>query len=51
VIGWGNFSIQRSRLHSDIGYVASRPPKDPAFRAALAEELARFERFLGLTSP
>ena len=51
VIGWGNFSIERGRLHSDIGYVASRPPKDPSFRTALAEELARFECFLGLTPP
>jgi uncharacterized protein len=49
VIGWGNVSVQRGRLHASIGYVASRPPKDPAFRPALAEELARFERFLGLT--
>ena len=46
VIGWGNFSIQRGRLCADIGYVASRPPKDPAFRGALSEEIARFERFL-----
>jgi uncharacterized protein YcaQ len=49
VIGWGNFSVQHGRLQSAIGYVASRPPRDPAFRAALAEELDRFARFLGLT--
>jgi len=48
VIGWGTFSIERGRLLSNIGYIASRPPKDPAFRGALAEELARFGRFLGL---
>jgi len=48
VIGWGSFGVQHGRLQSQIGYVASRPPREPAFRAALAEELEGLARFLGL---
>ena len=47
VVGWGTFAIERGRLRPRIGYVGSRP-SDPLFRPALAEELARFEGFLGL---
>ncbi len=45
-IGWGNLSVQRGRLVADIGHVNGKPPKDPAFRRALDEELARIEAFL-----
>jgi uncharacterized protein YcaQ len=47
VIGWGNFSVQNGTLHAGLGYVGSRAPADRAFKPALAEELARFETFLG----
>jgi uncharacterized protein YcaQ len=50
VIGWGNLAVRDGRLHAGIGYVASRPPVDRAFKDALAGELARFEAFLGLVS-
>ena len=48
VIGWGTFAVERGRLRPRIGYVGSRPA-DPRFRTALAEELDRFEQFLGLS--
>jgi uncharacterized protein len=48
VIGWGNVSVQDGRLRPEIGYVGARPPKDPVFRRALAEELQRLAVFLGL---
>lgn len=46
VIGWGNVSLQGGALRAEVGYVAARPPADRAFKAALAEELARLEAFL-----
>ena len=48
VIGWGNLSMASGRLVPSFGYVAGRAPKAPAFRQALAAELARIEAFLGL---
>jgi uncharacterized protein YcaQ len=48
VIGWGNLSVKDGRLRSDFGYVASRPPRDRAFRRALEEELDRARVFLGV---
>jgi uncharacterized protein len=47
-IGWGNLSVKDGRLRSDFGYVASRPPRDRAFRRALEEELDRARVFLGV---
>jgi uncharacterized protein YcaQ len=47
VIGWGNLSFAERRLSASFGYVSGKPPRDPAFRRALSEELARFEHFLG----
>ena len=46
VIGWANVTIQNGALRPDIGYVASRPPRSPAFRRALDEEIERLRRFL-----
>ncbi len=46
VIGWGNLKWREGRLQADLGYVAGRPPRDPAFDAALADELARFQAFM-----
>jgi len=48
VIGWGNVSMQEKKLVADVGYVASRPPRDRAFRRALDEELDRIRTFLDL---
>ena len=48
VIGWGNLSVANGALVSDIGYQSGRAPRDPAFRAALADELQRLRVFLKL---
>jgi uncharacterized protein len=48
VIGWGNVSVKGAALHPAMGYVASRPPRDRAFRVALDEELAGLRAFLGV---
>jgi hypothetical protein len=51
VIGWANLRVRRVNdggLDVDIGYVSGRAPREPAFRAALDDELARMRRFLGL---
>jgi uncharacterized protein len=47
VIGWGNLTVPNGRLAAELGYVAGRAPRDPAFRRALERELARTARFLG----
>ncbi|MDZ7589159.1 MAG: crosslink repair DNA glycosylase YcaQ family protein [Rubrivivax sp.] len=47
VIGWGNLALAPGgRLQAELGYVCGRPPREPAFRAALDEELASIEAFL-----
>jgi hypothetical protein len=46
VIGWGNLALAEGRLRAELGYVAGRAPRDPAFRRALELELERFARFL-----
>ncbi len=48
VIGWGNVAVKNGAMHADVGYVASRPPRGPAFRSALEEELERLRAFLDL---
>ena len=48
VIGWGNLSVANGALVIDIGYQSGRAPRDPAFRAALADELQRLRVFLKL---
>jgi uncharacterized protein YcaQ len=45
-VGWANLSFADGRLDAKFGYTEPKPPKDPAFRSALDEELARFEQFL-----
>ncbi|MFZ2988044.1 DNA glycosylase AlkZ-like family protein, partial [Ideonella sp.] len=47
VIGWANLKVQNGQLQPDLGYVDGRPT-EPAFTAALDDELADFSRFLGL---
>ena len=48
VIGWGNLSLKNGELQSELGYVASRPPRDRAFSRELEAELDRLRVFLGL---
>mgnify|MGYP006195950295 CR=1 FL=1 len=50
VVGWGNASVADGTLRSDFGYVAGRPPRGPAFRRALEEEMGRLRIFLNLES-
>lgn len=45
VIGWANVSTQ-PQVTFDFGYVAGSPPKDRAFKRALADEQARMTFFL-----
>ncbi len=48
VIGWGNLAVRGGALHSELGFVAGKAPRDAAFKPALQAEEARMERFLGL---
>ncbi len=48
VIGWGNLAVKDGVLVPDIGFVAGPAPTEPAFTAALDDELGRLQRFLGL---
>src|SRR5216683_3041643 len=47
VIGWGNLSVMNGELKSELGYVASHPPRDRAFTRELEAELDRMRAFLG----
>jgi len=47
VIGWGNLAVKDGNLTSDLGYVAGKPPRDPAFKRELAAECERMRVFLG----
>jgi len=47
VIGWGNLAVKNGNLTSDLGYVAGKPPRDPAFKRELAAECKRMRVFLG----
>jgi uncharacterized protein len=46
VIGWGNVAFAGGALTTDLGYVAGKPPRDAAFKLALADELERMRVFL-----
>ena len=46
VIGWGTLAWRDGQLDAQLGYVAGRAPREPSFRRALDEELARFTAFL-----
>lgn len=48
VVGWANVSVMDGTLRSDVGYIASHPPRSLAFRRALKGELHRLRVFLGL---
>ncbi|MGH8465562.1 MAG: DNA glycosylase AlkZ-like family protein, partial [Pseudomonas sp.] len=47
IIGWANAAVREGELVLQPGYVTGRAPDDAAFRAALREEHARLESFLG----
>ena len=51
VIGWGNVSVADGQMQADLGFVAGKPPREAAFKQALAAELARLTEFLGLPAP
>jgi uncharacterized protein YcaQ len=51
VIGWANLAVRDGRLHSDIGYVSGKAPRDAGYANALRAELARMREFLGLERP
>src|SRR5262249_49176140 len=46
VIGWANLSVNDGELVSDLGYVASEPRRDSAFRRELEAEFDRVHEFL-----
>ena len=48
VIGWGNLSVVGGQLKQQFGYVDGRAPRDPAFKAGLADEIAHMRHFLGV---
>jgi uncharacterized protein YcaQ len=50
VMGWGNLSVKNGELRSEFGYVDARPPRERAFKRALASELDGMRAFLGLES-
>ena len=41
-------AVVGNALRSEFGYCSGHAPRDPAYRAALAAELDRMRRFLGL---
>jgi uncharacterized protein len=47
VIGWANLSVKNGGLETELGYVDT-PPRQRAFRHALAEEIDRMRFFLDL---
>jgi len=46
VIGWGNLGVRDGALQAQIGHVAGRAPREPGYRRALNDELARIDAFL-----
>jgi uncharacterized protein len=48
VIGWGNLSVQKGKLKSDLGYVEGHPLRDRTFKRELEGELERVRVFLDL---
>lgn len=46
VIGWGNLSSQGGELTAELGYVASKPPRERLFARELEAELDRVRTFL-----
>ena len=49
VIGWANVAVANEALVVDLGYVAGHPPRERAFKPALAAELMSMRAFLGVS--
>jgi uncharacterized protein YcaQ len=47
VVGWANVGVRDGRMHPEVGFFGPRV-NDPAFTAAVDDELHRMHRFLGL---
>jgi uncharacterized protein len=47
VVGWANVGVREGRLAPEVGFFGPRVT-DPAFAAAMDDELQRMQRFLGL---
>lgn len=45
-IGWANASVHKDHLRVQPGYISGKAPRDPAFRAALRDEVQRLAEFL-----
>jgi len=48
VIGWANLAQRGAELTAGFGYVRGSPPRGPAFRRALDDEVQRMRVFLGM---
>jgi uncharacterized protein len=48
VLGWANASVREGVLKIEPGFVSGKPPRDAAFKPALAAEAERMGVFLGL---
>ena len=48
VVGWANIGVRDARMQVEVGFAGPRIT-DPAFAAAMDEELHRMHAFLGLT--
>ena len=48
VMGWGTVTIRNGAVQCTIGYTASHPPRDRAFKRELEAEIDRMRVFLGL---
>lgn len=48
VIGWASLSVKNGKLEADLGYVASKPPRERAFKRELDAELDRVRTFLNV---
>jgi uncharacterized protein len=46
VIGWANLSVSNGELKADLGYVATKPPRERIFKRELEAELDRMRAFL-----
>ena len=46
VIGWANLSVRNGEFETDIGYVASQPPRERTFQRELEAEIDRMCEFL-----
>ena len=50
VIGWANVSVKNGELQVNLGYVASAPPRERAFKREMDAEIDRMREFLLLNN-